>query len=203
MRNLVEKIRIYTTWFFGAVVLFLILFSKQRIEEISPLFDGLLMVVACCAAAIGAFGRLWASLYVGGYKNRRLITVGPYSLCRNPLYFFSFIGAVGVGFGTETITIPIVIAITFAAYYPFVVRAEEKRLETLFGDEFREYRKKTPAFLPNFARKIETPESWTVDTKLFTKRIFDALWFIFFIGFLEMIEAFHESGVLPTFFRLY
>src|SRR6476660_1715925 len=30
--------------------------------------------------------RLWATGYVGGRKRRELVTEGPYSLCRNPLY---------------------------------------------------------------------------------------------------------------------
>jgi protein-S-isoprenylcysteine O-methyltransferase Ste14 len=43
-------------------------------------------------AAMIASHRLWCSLYISGYKNSQLITSGPYSLCRNPLYFFSFVG---------------------------------------------------------------------------------------------------------------
>lgn len=52
---------------------------------------GLLLIVLCFV------GRLWCILYIGARKNEELVTVGPYSLCRNPLYFFSTVGAVGIG----------------------------------------------------------------------------------------------------------
>lgn len=203
MRKMVERLRTLVTWLFGAVVFGLVLFSKPQVETISPLLDGALMVVACCGAAIGAIGRVWASLYLGGYKNTKLITVGPYSICRNPLYFFSFIGAVGVGCATETFTIPLVIIAMFLLYYPFVVKAEEKRLASIFGQEFEEYKKTTPAIIPNWSRKIVTPESWNVNPRLFARRSFDALWFIFFIGFLEFVEELRAVGAIPTFFKLY
>ena len=46
----------------------------------------------------GIVGRLWSILYIGGHKANNVITDGPYSVMRNPLYFFSTIAATGVGF---------------------------------------------------------------------------------------------------------
>jgi hypothetical protein len=48
--------------------------------------------------AIGSLGRMWCSLYIAGYKDQVLLTQGPDSMTRNPLYFFSTFGALGVGF---------------------------------------------------------------------------------------------------------
>ena len=52
-------------------------------------------------------GRTWCSLYIGGRKNHELVTTGPYSVSRNPLYVFSIIGAIGIGaqFGAVSVAI--------------------------------------------------------------------------------------------------
>ncbi|MBN8965496.1 MAG: isoprenylcysteine carboxylmethyltransferase family protein [Rhizobiales bacterium] len=52
---------------------------------------GIVAIVTCI------LGRTWASLYIGGRKIEQFVTNGPYSVMRNPLYFFSILGAAGAG----------------------------------------------------------------------------------------------------------
>jgi protein-S-isoprenylcysteine O-methyltransferase Ste14 len=52
---------------------------------------GIALIVFCI------IGRTWTSLYIGGRKNNKLVQYGPYSISRNPLYLFTFIGAAGMG----------------------------------------------------------------------------------------------------------
>ena len=52
---------------------------------------GIALILVCIA------GRTWCTAYIGGRKKRELVTTGPYSIVRNPLYVFTLIGAVGVG----------------------------------------------------------------------------------------------------------
>ena len=49
-----------------------------------------LSIIGFTLVIIGGFGRLWASLYVEGFKTKTLIKEGPYSMVRNPLYFFNY-----------------------------------------------------------------------------------------------------------------
>ena len=46
---------------------------------------------------VAIIGRLWCTLYLGGRKAAEVVTKGPYSIARNPLYVFSAIGSAGVG----------------------------------------------------------------------------------------------------------
>jgi len=65
-------------------------------------WPGILMLAAgILLAGVGALGRLWCSLYIGGRKTHELVSAGPYGWCRNPLYLFSLIGALGVGLSTR------------------------------------------------------------------------------------------------------
>src|SRR6187402_2966911 len=89
--------------------------------------------------AIAAFGRIWCLVFIAGKKNDELVMDGPYSTSRNPLYVFSFIGAVGFGLAVENPFLAALIAITFAVYYRVIVRREEVFLESAFGEIFRQY----------------------------------------------------------------
>lgn len=194
--------RIRISQLFGLVLILLVMLSDNIWETKAPLFSAFLFLLGMVLAGIGSMGRLWCSLYIAGYKENTLISVGPYSMTRNPLYFFSLVGAIGVGFATETLTIPLLVAIAFALYYPAVIKAEELRLRELHNEEFDKYVAKVPRFFPS-AQNFAEPEDYVIKPILFRKNVFDALWFIWLIGLLEFIETLHETHILPTVFSLY
>ncbi len=197
-----ERVRTLLSTIVALLVAGALIVGAGRWGEHAPLVEGSLMLVGCFLAAIGAFGRIWCSLYIAGYKNDTLVTGGPYSLCRNPLYLFSCIGGIGTGMTSECFTIPVLIALFFAIYYPGIIAREQVRLVGLFGEPYEEYIKKVPAFFPRWKTKIEQPESYTIKPRILTRSMRDALWFIWFIGVFEFVSALHDAGILPTLFRL-
>ena len=84
---------------------------------------------------IGAMGRAWASMYISGYKDKDLVTEGAYSIVRNPLYVFSFIGAVGVGCATGSLLLIGLLILGFFIYYPLTMTDEAQRLAAKHGQE--------------------------------------------------------------------
>lgn len=197
---MIEKIRIRISQMFTVSLMILILISASYWED--TLISGILFFAGIIMVGTASLGRLWCSLYIAGYKTDRLITEGPYSLCRNPLYFFSFIGAIGVGFASETFLVPLIILSGFSLYYPFVINSEETELKKLHGDEFVKYADETPKFFPKFSIMKE-PEDYIVKPIIFRKHMFDALWFIWFTGILEIVEKLHELFFIPTLLKIY
>ncbi|MFH2145673.1 MAG: methyltransferase, partial [Candidatus Omnitrophota bacterium] len=122
--------------------------------------------------------------------------------CRNPLYFFSFIGAMGMGFATGTIFFPFIMAAAFALYYPLVIKAEEHDLDEKYGKSFSNYLSTTPRFFPKIALFNE-PDTYTVNPKIFRKDLIQAFGFIWTLGILKLIEELHNLDVLPALFKFY
>jgi protein-S-isoprenylcysteine O-methyltransferase Ste14 len=194
--------RIRLTWLFALTMIALILVTQSAWEHNSPLVAELLFVAATLLVGIAVMGRLWCSVYIAGHKKKTLITYGPYSLCRNPLYFFSFLGAIGVGCATETLTIPAIIAIVFAAYYPRVIRREETALAAIHGLEYDRYVRTVPRFFPQLKEVTETNTSMSNPIVL-RRHLASAIWFIWFLGIAELVEAFHEAHYLPVWIAVY
>ena len=150
---------------------------------------------------LGAMGRVWASMYISGYKDRTLVTEGAYSIVRNPLYVFSFIGAVGVGCATGSLVLIGLLIVGFFLYYPLTTVDEEQRLAAQYGQEYTEYLRRTPRYIPDFSLFHES-ETYIVDTKTYRYAFLDAVWFVWIYALVQLIEKLHSAGILPTLLRI-
>lgn len=191
--------RILVSRVFG-VAFFIAVLSAESMHE-GTLVSTALFLLGLVLVGVATIGRLWCSLYISGYKNAELITTGPYSLCRNPLYFFSLLGFAGIGFASETFTLGILLTLVVFAGYPAVIGREEAVLRARFGTEFDAYCASTPRFLPKFSGFRE-PETYTVNPRKFRSTMFDVIWFIWFVGIVEVVEALHEYHFIEPLIHL-
>ena len=191
----VEHYRIILSRVAAVIALFFLVSTQSYWEERSIALTSFLFFIGIVLVAVASLGRMWCSLYIAGYKDNRLVKEGPYSLCRNPLYFFSMIGVVGIGCATETFTFPIFFIVLFSLYYPFVIKSEERRLKKLFGVEFEEYAKRVPPFFPRFSTFLEPAK--------YRYHIYSAIWFIWFVGILEVIRGLKAIGLFASLWSLY
>ena len=198
----IEKMRIRVSRLFAAAVILLLCLGESAWDTGCHTLTTIMLAVSIFLVAAATLGRLWCSLYIAGYKTDRLVTLGPYSMSRNPLYFFSFLGALGIGLNSETFIIPLIILLAFWCYYPLVIKSEEKEMLRRHRQAFERYRAKVPMFFPNISLLTE-PELYPVRPILFKKHIFDVVWFSGFMGIIEIIEECHRLNVLPVMFRLY
>lgn len=156
---------------------------------------GFLLVMAC------TLGRLWASLYIAGRKTRELVTDGPYSVVRHPLYFFSLLGAMGLALVSGNIIIIGTIFVLYVLYYPFVFIGEERDLAKIYGSVWDDYAARTPRFIPK-PSLFHAPERYTIVTRSVHSAFWDVIWFP--IGFLliEFLEAAQGFGWIPIWFTI-
>ncbi len=105
-----------------------------------------LLEAGVALAAAGALLRAWASGTIR--KNNVLTTGGPYAYTRNPLYLGTCLVGLGVTVAGGWWPFVALFVGFFSLVYGPTMRAEERRLEELFGDRFREYAERVPLFLP-------------------------------------------------------
>ena len=113
--------------------------------------DFLLGAAGWACFFIGALFRWWATLYVGGKKDRELIVDGPYSVCRNPLYLGTFLLTLSIAFIIHSLTFAIGLLIATPLYLWVTVPWEEARLQKVFGNRYDEYRARVPKFIPTLS----------------------------------------------------
>jgi protein-S-isoprenylcysteine O-methyltransferase Ste14 len=156
---------------------------------------GVALIVLCI------LGRTWCSLYIGGRKNQLLITDGPYSVSRNPLYFFSIVGAVGVGAQVGSLVLALLCGFIVWAIFLHTVLREEAALGTAFGDDYRAYLATVPRFLPkpSLWRDLATVE---VRPRVVLMTFADALVFLAAIPLAEGFEYAQIAGYIPVFLTL-
>jgi protein-S-isoprenylcysteine O-methyltransferase Ste14 len=194
------KYRTVTTRVIAVFLILFLLFSTHSWKHESPITD-LLDMTGIFLLGICSFGRLWASLYISGYKIHHLMDLGPYSMVRHPLYFFSFIGAVGIGCVSQNIAILMVLVLFFLLYYGPVVLAEEEELLAVHGTDYEQYMKRVPRFIPKFSL-LKEPPSFNVQTLVYRKAFLDAIWFVWAFIPLKIIDRLHDAGILQSLFYI-
>ncbi|MBF0449493.1 MAG: isoprenylcysteine carboxylmethyltransferase family protein [Candidatus Magnetomorum sp.] len=198
--NFFVKNRILCTRLIAAVILLLVLFSSHSWVE-NSLWDMLVQWTGFSLIFTATLGRIWCFVYISGYKDDELIMYGPYSLLRNPLYFFSFIGTLGIGLATENLLAFVLMIVLFCILYPAVVDEEESKLKDRFGSRFEEYQKKTPRWFPRIKYYYES-EEYLVKPRIFFKAMMESMWFMWFYMILQIIESLHHLGILPVMFLI-
>lgn len=197
----VERRRRPLTVVFGAFIAAVILTTSSR-WPVTGNARELFFVLGMCLACVGALGRTWSNLFISGYKSRGLVTTGPYSMCRNPLYFFSAVGMLGIGLATETIAVPVLLMLFFAAYYPMIIGREEQRLAARHLEGFPEYCRITPPFWPRLDLYSE-PETYVMYPRAMRKNLADAFWFVAIAAIVHLEAHLQAAQMLPQLFQMW
>ena len=142
----------------GAFAIALVLVPPSRFPKsfyINECVAGLF--IAAFLYVVSALLRIRARQFIGEHTRGKvhaadaLVTVGPYARMRHPLYVSNTGFACGVVFfhlGVSLLVLPFIILIIL--FEITLARIEDRFLECKFGDTWRAWASKTPAFVPRW-----------------------------------------------------
>jgi protein-S-isoprenylcysteine O-methyltransferase Ste14 len=117
--------------------------------------------------AAGIAVRLWAASCLGGRKSASLVRVGPYSLCRNPLYVGTLLIALSQPFFFESGWILAGLIVPLLIYAYGVVPAEEQKLRVRLGEPYIQYCREVPRWWPRFTQFTADRSLWGLHSESF------------------------------------
>ena len=180
----------------GLLVLIYLLFLNPpfplnpQVSEMAEIIGLLLLVIATCS-------RIFCVMYSAGSKNKRLLSSGPFSIVRNPLYVSSFIGIVGFGLVSGDLLLLACLIIFICIYYTITVAGEEQHLTATFGSDYDDYRSHTPRWFPRWGQ-YHSPDRLEIRPALVLKGTFYASCFVALYFILELFSGLREAGILPV-----
>ncbi|NCB37812.1 MAG: isoprenylcysteine carboxylmethyltransferase family protein [Erysipelotrichia bacterium] len=102
----------------------------------------------------GELIRLWGLMHIGPTTRTReicadrLVTSGPYSHCRNPLYFANFLKIAGFMVIAGNAAYALCVAVFYILEFTTMIPYEETFLAEKFPEAHRIYRESVPVFMP-------------------------------------------------------
>ena len=188
----------YIPYVFIAAILLALVSQHTYVED--GFWDTTWEVVSFLILMIAAIGRVWVSAYISGRKTHELVADGPYSLTRNPLYFFSFLAYLGAGLAFEKLTIAFAFVFMFwLSHWPTIL-AEETKLRNKFGQDYDDYAKTVPRFWPRIGR-MKLPDTVTFSPVVFNRAVLHCGFIMLAYVLAHLIEYAQVAGVVPILIR--
>ena len=136
-----DKIRERLQWWRVPLMTAFILIGVYFIRKETPI-----LWAGMAVTLFGEFFQLWAASHLR--KDKKLATSGPYSHVRNPMYFGRFFVLLGFTIMIGRIWLIATFIIIFVLYVRGRVGREENRLRRIFGEDYENYCREVPRFIP-------------------------------------------------------
>jgi len=151
-------------------VVFLVLCSRGEIEK-----DWLVFGLGGITFALGLALRVWAQMHIHyRLKTKKILTTtGPYAYIRNPLYIANTIMLVAACMFSELFWFVPIQILYCAIVYTLVVRFEENHLSEKYGNDYLDYTKQVPRWLPRL-RSLRIKEKVNVSEYLIPSIVAEA-----------------------------
>jgi len=124
-------------------------FAQQGLPVIFSYFGCLLMVLNLMYFYLihKELGKNWSPILIIS-KDQQLITTGPYSKIRHPMYLSIFLHLISMWLVTDNWLAGILGLISFSISYLLRINDEEELMIKAFGEEYRSYMNRTGRLFP-------------------------------------------------------
>jgi protein-S-isoprenylcysteine O-methyltransferase Ste14 len=183
---------------FLPAIIFAIVSQHVYVED--GFWDTTWEVLAYLILMVAAIGRVWTSAYISGRKTHELVSDGPYSLTRNPLYFFSLLAYLGAGLAFEKLTVALAFVVVFWVTHWPTIMSEESKLRNKFGSEYDDYAKSVPRFWPRI-RKMKLPDTVTFSPVAFNRSVVHCSFIMLAYLLAHLIEYAQVVHIVPIWIR--
>ncbi len=115
------------------------------------------MIIGIMAIIIGGIAAIWTiviqiTLASGTpfpmLPTKKLLIIGPFKYCRNPMTLGTILAYMGIAIWIGSFSAVLAVTIFAALLIAYLKLVEEKELQMRFGQEYMEYKKKTPFIIP-------------------------------------------------------
>ena len=162
-----------------------------------------LHAIAWAAFLAGAALRFWSAIYLGGRKERELVSDGPYSIVRHPLYLGSVLLGVSAALFLESPLALAALLVVAVVLGTTTVRIEEDVLRSRHSTEaYDEYSARVSAFVPS-VRTFSTPPRVTLDVNALRLEAARASRWVWIPLLGEALSLLRTQPWWPHLFRLF
>lgn len=138
----------------GVVVVMVLSQNSSLKILVTPIVSPVLNIIGVVLCGLGIGFAIWARLHIGRNwgmpmsikENPELITSGPYSVVRHPIYTGVIFALLGTALNNTGIVF--VICALFAAYFIYSATREEKLMMQQFPEQYAAYRQRTKMIIP-------------------------------------------------------
>lgn len=126
-----------------------LLLHPPEAPDAFAVWGGALLVLSGWALILWTYFS-WPEIYAGHavLEGHELVTRGAYGWVRHPVYLAAFLIWGGLALGTWSPGAALITALYVIPSYHLYARSEEEMMLDAFGDEYREYRLRTPMWIP-------------------------------------------------------
>lgn len=185
---------------FGGLMVVILPFFSSTWEADSLTFQFTRMA-GLALVLVAVLGRCWCMLYLGGHKGSSLISQGPYSISRNPLYLFSLCAVTGMGALSGSLLLGPVLALFVYAVFNNVIDEEQVLLQKVFGQDYQDYCQRVPRLAPRLSL-WNSPDQLQISLSGLARTLRDALPYFLIWPVFALAQWLQINGWVPVLLRL-